>query len=147
SCSKSTTQPVYEDVPFLQDFSIKYYSDTTSQVLSGIASDRNGVIQVLSKNRLLRPYGGKFLYPGSLAPDNTYRFISDEKINAIGTYENQLVYLSDSVVFSNAWAARLYSHHTLPAATLFEGGKDFAFLISDGKTIQLNKDSKTLWSG
>ena len=147
SCSKTTTQPVYQDIPFLQDFSIKYYSDTITQPLSGIASDRNGIIQVLSKNRLLHPYGGKFLYHGTLVPDNTYRFITDEKISAIGNYENQLVYLSDSVVFSNAWAAKLYSHHTLPAAILFEGGKDFAFLISDGKTLQLNKNSKTLWSG
>ena len=35
----------------------------------------------------------------------------------------------------------------LPDAKIFAGGKDFCFLISDGKTLVLVKDSESLWSG
>jgi len=62
-------------------------------------------------------------------------------------YQNQFVYIDNKAVFSNAWAAKLYSRHTLPNARIFAGGKDFAFLISDGKALHLLKDSKNLWEG
>jgi hypothetical protein len=148
SCSKkSATQPVHEDVPFVQDFSIKYYADTLTQNLLQASSDHNGKIQILSKQGLLHPHNGRFLYHGTIAPDNSYRFMKDKKISAIGNYENQLVYLSDSAIFSNAWAGKLFTKHTLPRAHIFEGGKDFTFLVSDGKSIQLVKDSKSIWTG
>jgi hypothetical protein len=148
SCSKkSATQPVHEDVPFVQDFSIKYYADTLTQNLLQASSDHNGKIQILSKQGLLHPHNGRFLYHGTIAPDNSYRFMKDKKNSAIGNYENQLVYLSDSAIFSNAWAGKLFTKHTLPRAHIFEGGKDFTFLVSDGKSIQLVKDSKSIWTG
>ena len=140
-------QPVHADKPFSQDYSIKYYSDTTKLNVSQAASDLNGNIQVLSNKGLQHPFDGQFLYHGSIEPDNSYRFMSDKKISAIGSYQSQLVYLTNTVIFSNAWAGKLLSAHTLPAAKLFVGGKDFSFLVSDGKSIQLVKDSKNLWSG
>ncbi|GLU54081.1 hypothetical protein Dfri01_35420 [Dyadobacter frigoris] len=140
-------QPVHEDKPFLQDYSIKYYSDTTKLNLLAAYSDRNGVIQILSKEGLQHPHDGQFLYHGSIEADNSYRFMKSKKISATGVYDKQLVYLSDSVVFSNAWAGTLFSKHTLPGAKLFAGGKDFTFLVSDGKLLQLIKDSKNLYSG
>ena len=147
SCSNQTTkQPVYEDKPFMQEVSIKYYADTLTQNLMGIAADRNDKIQVLAASGVLHPYDGQFLYPGSIQTDNSYRFMSDKKINAINTYQDQLVYLTDSVVFSNAWAGKVFVKHTLTGATVFEGGKDFNFLVSNGKTLQLVNDSKTVWS-
>ncbi|CAG4988871.1 hypothetical protein DYBT9275_00176 [Dyadobacter sp. CECT 9275] len=139
-------QPVYKDVPYWQDYSIKYYTDSPSQQLLDIASDRNGVIQILSGNILLHPRDGQFLYPGTLVTDNTYRFNTDKKITSLISYKNQLVYLTNSVVFSNAWAGKVFIKHGLPDAKIFEGGKDFAFLVSDGKALQLVKDSKILWS-
>lgn len=148
SCSKqSVKQPVYVDKPYLQDFSIKYYADTVKTNLLQAYADRNGAIQILSKEGLQHPFDGQFLYHGSIVPDNSYRFMRNKKIAATGVYQNQFVYLSDSVVFSNAWAGTLFSKHTLPAAKIFEGGKDFSFLISDGKSLQLIKNSKILWSG
>ncbi len=148
SCSKTTTkQPVHEDKPFVQDYSIKYYSDTTKLNLLSAYSDRNGVIQILAKEGLQHPYNGKLLYHGTIESDNSYRFMKSKKISATGIYDKQLVYLSDSVVFSNAWAGTLFSKHTLPNAKLFAGGKDFTFLVSDGKSLQLIKDSKNLYSG
>jgi len=149
SCGRSSSvkQPVYVDKPFLQDFSIKYYADSAKINLQQAYSDRNRVISMLSKEGLQHPSGGKFLYHGSIMPDNSYRFMRDKKIAAIGLYQDQFVYLSDSVVFSNAWAGTLLSKHSLRAAKIFEGGKDFSFLISDGKSIELIKDSKNIWSG
>src|SRR5690606_18074954 len=41
----------------------------------------------------------------------------------------------------------LFSRHNLPNAQLFAGGKDFSFLISDGKSMQLIKNSESLWTG
>ncbi len=143
----ASKQPVHVDKPFLQDYSIKFYADTTKLRLASVACDWNGNIQILSNRGLQHPYGGQFLYHGSIDPDNSYRFMVDKKIAAVSSYQNQLVYLSNAVVFSNAWAGKLFSTHSLPEASMFVGGKDFAFLISDGKGIQLVKDSQTLWTG
>jgi hypothetical protein len=137
----------YKDKPFSQDYSIKYYADTTKASLRQIASDRNGVIQILAKEGLQHVYDGQFLYPGTVEPDRTYRFMKDKNIAAISEYQDQLIYLTDAVVMSNAWAGTLFSKHTLPKATLFAGGNDFTFLVSDGAGLQLIKDSQNLWSG
>lgn len=148
SCSKGTvTQPVYEDKPFLQDFSIKYYNDKKDLTLAAVSSDRNNVIKILSSGGLYQPYDGHFLYHGVLQFDNTYRFLKDRKIAGLTTYENQFVFLDDKAVFSDAWAGKLYLPHQLPAAKLIKAGADFSFLISDGKSLQLLKDKKVLWNG
>lgn len=147
SCSNKTTkQPVYEDTPFMQEVSIKYYADTLTQNLLGIAADRNDKIQLLAAGAVLHPYDGQFLYPGNLQVDNTYRFISDKKINAITTYQDQLIYLTDSVVFSNAWAGKVFVKHNLAGANTFAGGNDFAFLVSNGTALELVKNAKTIWN-
>ncbi len=148
SCSKkSTTQPVYEDVPYWQDYSIKYYAEPTNGTLLSAFSDRNGVIKTLSSAGLLQPYDGQFLYHGKLQVDGTYRPLKDKKIAALGVYENQFVFLDDKTVLSNAWAGKLFSKHSLPASRIFAGGKAFTFLVSDGKSLQLLKDSTSLWKG
>ncbi|TLV00514.1 hypothetical protein [Dyadobacter luticola] len=139
-------QAVYKDKPYLQDYSIKYYSDNKTDLLQA-ASDRNGNIQILAKEGLQHVYDGEFLYPGKVVPDNTYRFLKYKKISAITAYENQFTYLTDSVIFSNAWAGTLFSKHSLPGADIFAGGKDQTFLISDGKSLQLIRNSQNLWSG
>lgn len=145
--SWAQVQPVYKDKPYLQDFSIKYYADTTQTSLLQIAADRNGVIQMLAREGLRQPHAGQFLYPGKVVTDRNYRYMKDKHISALASYENQLVYLTDQVVFSNAWAGTLFSKHNLPKASLFAGGKDFTFLVSDGASLELIKDSKSLWNG
>src|SRR5687768_7889648 len=82
----------YKDKPFSQDYSIKYYADTTKASLRQIASDRNGVIQILAKEGLQHVYDGQFLYPGTVEPDRTYRFMKDKNIAAISEYQDQLIY-------------------------------------------------------
>lgn len=140
-------KPVYQDTPFLQDFSVKYYAEKTGADLLHVAADRNGAIKVLSSEALFHPYAGAFLYPGSIVPDQTYRFQKDKKLVSVLNYHNQLVYLSDRYVFSNAWAGKILSAHQLPDAKLFAGGKSFNFMVSDGKALHLVQDNQILWKG
>lgn len=140
-------QQVHADQPFVQDYAIRYNRETGDTELKTVASDRNGYIQIFSSKGLLRTKAGQFLYPGTLVKDVQDLQTSDKKIAGIGVYQNQFVYIDNKAVFSNAWAAKLYSRHTLPNARIFAGGKDFAFLISDGKALHLLKDSKNLWEG
>lgn len=138
---------VHEDKPFVQDYSIKYLNEDPQANLVQVVSDRNGYIQLLSSKGLLRTRAGQFLYPGTLVKDVQDKPTSDKNIASIGTYENQLVYLDDKAVLSNAWAGKLYSRHVMPDAKIFSGGNDFLFLISDGKKLNLIQDSKLLWEG
>jgi hypothetical protein len=142
-----TDQPLHKDIPFIQDYSIKYCSNDPAASLSKVVSDRNGYIQILSSKGLLRLRDGQFLFPGTIVKDLQDRQTSDKKISGIGIYENQFIYIDDKAVLSNAWAGSLYSRHTLPGARIFAGGRDFSFLISDGKTLVLLKNSENLWNG
>ncbi|MEL7589462.1 MAG: hypothetical protein AAGU19_22300 [Prolixibacteraceae bacterium] len=145
--SLSAQKPVYQDVPFVQDYSIKYDLNGEGQKLLKVASDRNGNIQVLSDKGLLKPHDGQFLYPGALVPDLSYRPMVVKKIRSIGSYQDQFVYLDDAAVLSNAWAGKLFSKHGMSHAKLFAGGTDFSFLISDGTVLKYVKDSKINWQG
>ncbi|GAB2778253.1 hypothetical protein GCM10027275_22000 [Rhabdobacter roseus] len=151
-CSKNSanqpgSQPVYEDQPFWQDYSVKYYLPQANTTLLEAYADRNGNIKVLSSNGLMQPYNGHFLYHGELLPDNTYRPLKDKKLAAMTSLEQQFVYLDNKAVLSNAWAGALYSRHGLPTARLFAAGASFTFLLSDGQALHLVQDSKTLWKG
>ncbi|MGN6494255.1 MAG: hypothetical protein ACTHLE_19835, partial [Agriterribacter sp.] len=138
-------QPAYVDVPFTQDYSIKYDVADTTAVLQKVYADRNGVVKIFSSKGLLQPYSGEMLYPGSLVSDGTYRPMSAKKLAAIGIYQNQFVFADDTAVLSNAWAGTLYSKHSLPRVNMLAGGADFAFLISDGTTLQYLRNSELLW--
>ncbi|MFC5408825.1 hypothetical protein ACFPMF_05880 [Larkinella bovis] len=147
SC-RSFAQSVHQDKPFWQDYSVKYYADKSNGTLQAVFADRNEAIQLITANGdLLVPHDGQFLYPGTLKADNRYRFTKDKKLTALGVYDQQLVYLTDKVVFSNAWAGKLFCEHALPNARFFAGGPAFTFLVSDGSALSLLKDSKSLWSG
>lgn len=135
------------DKPFIQDYSIKYYFDQTGASLKRVAADRNGKIQVLSSIGLLHPHDGMFLYPGTLEPDKTYRPMSDKNIADLMVYKEQLVYLDDKAVLSNAWAGKLFSKHGMSKAKLFAGGEEFTFLIAEDKELKLLKESEQLWKG
>jgi hypothetical protein len=142
-------QPVYTDSNYRQDYSVKYdklrVPDTATIRLQKILSDRNGVVQILSTQGLLRPYDGAFLYPGELAPDKTYRPLTDMKITAITAYQRQFVYATEKAILSNAWAGKFYMPHNLSGITLIAGGPGFSFLLSDGHSVQYRRDSTLLW--
>ena len=137
----------YQDVPFVQDYSIKYGVKSGKDKLIKVCSDRNGNIRVLSSCGLLKPFNGRFLYPGELVSDQSYRPMAEKKITGLETCRGQFIYLDDVAVLSNAWAGQLFSMHKMPGARIFEGGRDFAFLISDGRHLKYVRDSKTLWQG
>ncbi len=115
----------HRDNPFIQDYSVKYLVTDESTGLYTVASDRDGYIQIFSSAGLMRPAGGQFLFPGRIVKDIQYLPTSEKKIAGIGTYREQLVYVDDKAVLSNAWAGKLYSMHPLTGARIFAGGKDF----------------------
>ena len=143
-------QPVYQDVLYLQDIGTRYYFSGNQQdsSLSGISANRDGQIRILADNELLVPDNGTLFYPGKFIPDISYPQVLPKKIRAIGTYRKQTVYLDNKQLFSNAWAGKIQIDHGLPNASVFAGGDDFHFLISDGEQLLYFDQSGTrLWSG
>jgi hypothetical protein len=154
SCSEApkgetaaTSLPVYKDVPYLQDYSIKYDKQEDDLQLFEAFMDRNGVIQVSSSDGILRTHDGQFLYPGILLQDKTYRPLTDKNISAMTIYKDQFIYLDDQAVLSNAWAGSLYLKHTLPKANIVSPGSDFDFLIGDGQSLQYVSKNSNGWQG
>ncbi|MCE1198455.1 MAG: hypothetical protein LWW85_05755, partial [Marinilabiliales bacterium] len=140
-------QPVYQDVPYQQEYAIKYYfqSDTLKPLKVGM--DRNLDVKVLTTSGLYKPYGGQFLYPGTLEKDRSYRPIGLKKLTDMLVTDNQFVYLDDKAVLSNAWAGKLFSKHGLESATGVEAGTEFHFLVHNGKEIRLVDANAVLWQG
>ncbi len=139
--------PVYKDVPYKQDFAIKFNTPNEEISLSRVFMDRNKVIQIASSEGILRTHDGQFLYPGSLVKDKTYRPLTDKHIKNITAHKEQFVYLDDKAIFSNSWAGSLYLKHELPNAFTLAAGNDFEFLISDGSALQFLSKEKAPWTG
>jgi hypothetical protein len=145
---KSTSdKPLHIDKKFVQDYSIKYNLEEEGVDLINAFSDRNGNVQILSSKGLLTTRAGQFQFPGTLVKYTNNKATADKKIAGITIYENQYVYVDDKAVLSNSWAGNLYSRHEMKDASIVEGGKDFSFIISNGKKLVLLKDSKVLWEG
>ena len=138
-------QPVYEDVPYLQDYAVKFYTAKEDGNLMNCYTDRNQVIQILTSKGLFRPDNGSLQHPGTIEPDRTYRPMAGKAITDMTLYQDQFVYLDGRAILSNAWAGKLYSRHDLSRACLLCPGKDFGFLISDGNMLAYQKDNHTLW--
>lgn len=142
-------QEIYQDKPFLQDYSIKYFLSDEKRgkvKLLKVTSDRNENIHITSSGGLLLPYNGHFLVPGVLLPEKTYQHMIDKKISGIISYQNQFVYADESSIFSNAWAGTLYAKHGLKNPNVFEGGSNFDFLVTDGnKIVYVDQQGEKKW--
>ncbi len=139
----TTVQPVYQDVPYSQDYAIKYH--LTSEVqLKKVFTDRNGIIQVLSSKGVLRPNNGHFQYPGTLEPDISYVPMADKKVKDMILYQDQFVYLDGEAFFSNAWAGKLFTRHQIDNPESFTAGSDFHFLITSQKEYRIIGETTTL---
>jgi len=129
--ASTNLQHRYSDHPFLQDFAEKIplsqelsdLSDESDAQLLAVASDRNGRILVLSSKGLLQIHNGK------LVKDCRYRPMLDMQIRSLDIYRNQFVYLTDKVVFSNAWAGRFSVPHKMADVRLLAMGDEFDFLV------------------
>jgi len=111
------------DEPFLQDLAQKYSANKNIQLIQ-VRSDRNGRIIVLSDKGLLEPFKDK------LVKETLHRPLNDLNILAIESYQNQVVYLTDKAVLSNAWAGKIFIDTGMPLATHFVLGPDFELLVS-----------------
>lgn len=159
-CSKKTNnsivaptnekgQPVYQDKPYIQEYSVKYYlsEEQPEKQLFAISADRDNHIYILSENGVLVPDNGSLFYPGKLIKDLAYKPMMQKKIVAILNYQNHIVYLDNQQVFSNAWAGKIQIDHGLPNAKIFAAGNDFHFLVSDGhQLVYINQDGEKLWT-
>lgn len=142
----TSTKQVHLDRPFLQDYSLKSTGSLTNAHRFSLASDRNGFVQIVDGNQLLKPFGAHFQHNGKLVPDVSYLPMKDKKVAAVDRYQDQVVYLSDKAVFSNAWAGTLYLSHSLSNPTAFAGGKAFAFVIAAKNKLQLLQKEKAAYS-
>ena len=141
-------QSVFIDKPFTQEYSIRYYlsDDQPAKELLGVSADRDWHIHILSDKGLLVPDNGRLFYPGKLITDVAYTPLISKKIKALLTYKDHTVYLDNKQIFSNAWAGKLQINHGLPDASHFAAGKDFHFLVSDGKLLAyFNRKGNKLW--
>ena len=143
--SSTPMQPVYQDVPYLQDYAVKFTIDEDDIAFKKVFTDRNDVIQVLTSRGLFRPINGHFQYPGKLKPDKTYLPMADKQVTDMQVYQNQFVYLDNEAVFSNAWAGKLFLRHEFPETNIICGGEDFEFLISNGTTLHFLSQSRNSW--
>ena len=131
----------YKDTVFLQDKSILYdVGHQFSLQLKRVCVDRNDKIQVLSNAGILRPYRDH------LTTDLHYRFMTDLNIRSVENYHNQFIYLTDKVLFSNAWAGKVLIKHNLPDAQYMAGGDHFDFLIGSSRELRYFKNGELIWS-
>lgn len=148
--TNSLGQPVYQDAAYTQDYSVRYYlSDEQQQLeLKAISANRNGNIRILSDKGLLMPDNGSMFYPGKLTADISYTPLIPKKITSIQTYQGYTVYLDNQHIFSNAWAGKIQIDHNMPKANVFAQGKDFHFLVGDGKGLAyVDQAGNKHWKG
>ena len=127
----------YTDIPYLQEYSIKYnQSDRQiTQKKREISVNRDGQIRILWNDQVLTTNNGSLFYDGEMIPDVSYPQTSAKKILGITTCNQQTVYLDGNQVFSNAWAGKLQFGHHLNNPTVFAGSGDFHFLIADSDQL------------
>jgi hypothetical protein len=139
---RAQTRETHADLPFVQEYSIKYAVQTgTLHAGARVLSDNDGRIQVLAPGGLLRPDHGAHLHPGRLARDMAYLPTAERKIQAMAPCRGEIVYADERMVFSNAWAGKLYVKHHLDSVTTLACSNSFTILASDGRILHFIKDS------
>jgi len=135
-------QRVYEDRPFVQDFSDRapLVPGLRDAKLLKVRADRNGRISALSNKGLLQ------VHDGQLTRDVLHRPLVDMRVLDIETHDGQFVYLTDGFVLSNAWAGGLWVPHHVSDARLLATGQDFTCIVTGRKheTVMRNLES-TEW--
>ena len=132
----------YTDAPYIQDYADKYeLSDKVkSKELLQVRSNRNKLINIVSEGKLLQTGAG------NLVEDIYYRPFEAMEIIAIDRYKEQLVYLTDVAVLSNAWSGNYYVAHGLENPTQFVIGKNFSTLVVEKGKLVLFENGKEVWA-
>ncbi len=137
----------YSDTVFMQDYSVKYLFSEEGVQLQRVHADRDGKVQMLASDGLKHLRDGRFLYPGSVVTDNTYRFMSAKAIVDMVLCKDEFVYLDKQAVFSNAWSGRLFVEHQLEEPTVFAANDAQEFLATDGRAVHFIQDGVVAWKG
>lgn len=149
ACDKPGQQKdvTYTDSTFIQDYSVKYPIDEDEVRLRRVRADRDGKVQLLASDGLKHLREGRFLYPGSVVTDNTYRFMSAKAIVDMVLCQGEFVYLDRQVVFSNAWSGRLFVEHQLEEPTAIAANDAQEFLVTDGSAVHFIRNGAVVWKG
>ena len=124
----------YTDIPFLQDYSIQYEKQDSTNQLIGINTDRNKNIQVVSSKGLLSPWEKK------LKTNFQYRPLLEYKIQDITVHDKQFYYLTNNEVFSFAYGGNFKINHGLQEPVSFSIGKgNTVFLVSKNQFAYIKK--------
>ncbi|MEC3881972.1 hypothetical protein [Parapedobacter sp. 10938] len=137
----------YADTVFMQDYSVKYSFSEDGVQLQRVEADRDGKVQMLASDGLKHLRDGRFLHPGSVVADNTYRFMSAKAIVDMVLCQGEFVYLDKRVVFSNAWSGRLFVEHQLDEPTVFAANDVQEFLVTDGRAVHFIEGGAVTWKG
>lgn len=119
----------HNDLPFIQDYAVKYRYDGSSGVVYSVSADRNKNIKILSKSELLTPVNGEFLWPGQIVRDGSHRFLKTKNILSMTSVQRQFVYLDPLYLFSDAWAGKLYAKHGVHLPQGFAGNENLEFIV------------------
>src|SRR5690606_34586355 len=150
ACTTRTTNhrmSTYADTVFLQDFSVKYYTGSKTPSLKKVYANQDGKIQLFADEGLYHLHDGRFLYPGHVVEDRTYRFMSAKDIVDMAVSQNQFIYLDVKAIFSNAWSGRLYIEHGLSKPTAFAANDRLDFLVTDGNRLHFIREEDVAWQG
>lgn len=121
---------------FKQEYAVKYYAETIGRGRTKVLADRNERIQLIAEGSLLKPTNGQLLYPGNLTADVTYRYDTLENFRDIRLYKQNFLYLTDRLVYSNAWAGTILFYHDMPEAELLAVDDVGNVLITGGQHIK-----------
>lgn len=132
----------HKDIPFAQEYAIKYYAPNP---YTGVEIDRNNNIQLISNGLVKKPTFGALLVPGTIVDDNIYRFMKDKYIVDITEVEDEFVYLDKNVIFSNAWSGTLYIPHNISNPKGFVALSKSDYLVFNDHQIQFIQNEKSVW--
>ena len=137
-----SAQNTHTDKSFTQDYADKFElsGKTVSANLWSVASSRDKDISIVSSNGLLQPWDKK------IVKDNHYRPFENMKVISTTSYKDQIIYLTDKAVLSNAFAGKFYMDHGMKSPTHFAVGNDFKTLVVENGQLKLLQNEKKGWN-
>lgn len=122
----------YQDIPYLQDYSVQFEKENPTDQLIGVKTDRNNNIQVVSSKGILSPWEKK------LKPNLQYRPLQRHKILDITIHKKQFYYLTNQAVMSMAYGGNFKINHGLQEPLKFAVGKENSVLVISNNQFTYN---------